>query len=138
MKKIKKNKKKVQVVVLTKTEVLLLRTNKLRGNFWQNVTGSVDKNEPILFAAIREFCEETGLETSDIKVIHDLNLNFKFLSRFKKPVTEYCFAFQLTKKKKIKIDPSEHDKFIWKKISKIKESDFGFKTNHQAFKKALT
>ena len=40
---------KVQVVIFQKIgksfDVLLLQTNKERGNFWQNITGGVEKSD---------------------------------------------------------------------------------------------
>ncbi|MBF0363624.1 MAG: NUDIX domain-containing protein [Oligoflexia bacterium] len=70
---------KVQIIVASKNKVLLLRTNKTRGGFWQNITGSVEKvDENLNQAAFREFSEETGLVLSSVSVSTDPDsINFK-------------------------------------------------------------
>ena len=55
---------KVQIVIFREKEktgydVLLLKTNKRRGSFWQNVTGGVETSDhTLLKAAEREIEEE--------------------------------------------------------------------------------
>ena len=61
--------KKIQVVFLLPMErrYLLFQVNEKRGGFWQNITGSVEKNESFYEAALREINEETGKKYGKVK-----------------------------------------------------------------------
>ena len=90
------NHKKVQVIITARDpegswSALILKTNKDRGQFWQNVTGSVDEGESFEEAALREAQEETGLEIEKIVEFDGLELSFEFKDRWKKNVHEECF-----------------------------------------------
>ena len=65
-------KQKVQVWILAKDEVLLLRLIQERGAFWQPVTAQVDENESLIECAQREVFEETGISIyyPDLKFIN--------------------------------------------------------------------
>jgi 8-oxo-dGTP pyrophosphatase MutT (NUDIX family) len=80
------NKRKVQVVVFwaipdkksggEKIRILMLKTNSNRGEFWQNVTGSVNKGETFEQAAGRELEEETGFQIDND--LMDLGYEFDY------------------------------------------------------------
>ncbi|MGK0367930.1 MAG: 8-oxo-dGTP pyrophosphatase MutT (NUDIX family) [Thermoproteota archaeon] len=132
--------KKVQTVIFAKHNNkyygLLLQTNKLRKEFWQNVTGSVDLNEEIKDAALREAVEETGLSEEFILKFEQIDLNFQFLDQWDKNIEEFCFFILCSKQFTVKIDRSEHQDFKWEELSVINESSFKFESNFQAFEKA--
>ena len=132
-------KRKVQVVILAQksgsskvTKVLLLKTNKRRGGFWQNVTGSVEPYERFYKAALREVWEETGLCDDDIFAFIDLKLEHRFLSRKGSPVTEKSFAI-VVDEQAIKIDAKEHQSYKWVPIQSIRSSNYQFPTNFESF-----
>lgn len=122
--------KKVQVVVFDLSgkipKVLLLKTNRLRGSFWQNVTGSLNPDETPLEGAKRELQEETGLSP---KKIFDLGHSFKY-DKFE----EFVFGAVLAKSpKKITLDPKEHDDFMWVDLKKISKESYKYPSNFEAF-----
>ena len=127
-------KRKAQVVIIAKNQLLLLETAKSRGDvFWQNVTGSVEENEDFLIGAIREVEEETGITAQSLI---DLGLVFTFTDRFNKLAREKCYLLYLPKVPEIKIS-NEHQSFKWVDITKVKDSDYKFPSNYEAFKKSL-
>ncbi len=132
-------KRKVQVVIFARnansskiTKALILRTNKKRGGFWQNVTGSVERYERYPTAALRELEEETGIDPTDIFVFADLKLEHKFLSRKGYPVKEKSYVV-VVEEQKIKIDPNEHQDYEWLPIKSIRSTKFKFPTNFESF-----
>lgn len=132
--------KKVQVVVLTKkspTEVLILQTNARRGSFWQNVTGSVEKNEDYLTAAKRELEEETRIGNKQLLSFQALDFDFRFTDQFKRKVKEECFLAIIEAPCDIVIDPSEHQAYQWKKVEDLSVHDFKYPSNFEALTKAF-
>ncbi len=121
------NKRKVQIVVFYTAQsqnktYLVLKTNKKRGMFWQNITGGVDKGEDFKSAAIREFQEETSIHPDNIKNITETNLFFEFHDRWGKDVYEKVYVIELSQKYDITIDPHEHCDFQWvNDISKLQK-----------------
>ena len=84
-------KRKVQVAIFHLDEqqqkhFLLLKTNKKRGEFWQNVTGSVEEGESFEQGAIREVIEETGLVEKNIKKMSSF-------VKYECDILEYKFSF---------------------------------------------
>ena len=127
-------KRKAQVVIIAKNQLLLLETAKSRGDiFWQNVTGSVEENEDFLIGALREVQEETGIQAQSLI---DLGLVFSFVDRFNKTVREKCYLCFLTKTPDIKLS-DEHQNYKWIDITKVKDTDYKFPSNFEAFKKSL-
>jgi dATP pyrophosphohydrolase len=134
-------KKKVQVVICLYAEskepqVLLFKTNERRGYFWQNITGSVEKNEDFIEGAIREVYEESGIKVAK-KGLIDLNFEFKFQSQWGDEVIEKCFLVKLNHEPQIKIDSSEHCEYKWVEFNKMNESKVKYPTNWQAIQKAM-
>ena len=121
--------KKVQVVVFDlsgKTpRVLLLKTNKSRGSFWQNITGSVETNEPLLVAAKRELLEETGLVPNEI-----FNLDYYFeYDQF----SEHVFAVVLLKTPKEIVLGPEHEECKWVEVNSLTKDSYKFLSNFESF-----
>lgn len=133
---------KVQVVIAAishknQFDILLLQTNQKRGEFWQNVTGSVEKNETFEEAALREAIEETGLEIESIVEMMDLDLSFHFTDRWERKVQEECFLFVLDSPWDVKIDPKEHQNFKWVPFETINQDSVKFPSNYEAIEKSL-
>jgi 8-oxo-dGTP pyrophosphatase MutT (NUDIX family) len=131
-------KKKVQVVVVRYDQeeqnwfVLLLRTNKKRGQFWQNVTGSIEKVDlNFRRGAIRELAEETGIKGKDLLKCTTLKFQYDYLSKQGMTILEKCFI-AVVKKDRIKIDPKEHNRYEWKLLKKVKRQDYEHALNFKA------
>ena len=129
--------KKVQVVTMTQSPngeafALRMQTNVKRGQFWQNITGGVDRGEKFKNAAIREFCEETSLTENDIVDFRDLGLDFRFYDQYQTDVKErvYLVTISYESLDKIKLDPKEHDQYEWTELSKISKQSFKFYSNY--------
>lgn len=111
-------KRKAQVVIFfldeqRKKQFLLLRTNKKRGEYWQNVTGSVNAEESYKQGALREAIEETGLREKNIKKIHKTECNYQFHDRWGRDVKEKLYVIHAKSEWEVKIDPSEHCDYKW-------------------------
>ena len=108
------------VVVLTsKQEVLcLLRAD--YPDFWQSVTGSLMEGETPQEAAVRELCEETGLQSTDGELVDCHHSEYfriypQWLHRYAPGVTvnlEHVFCFVMTACQDICIS-HEHIKYCW-------------------------
>jgi 8-oxo-dGTP pyrophosphatase MutT (NUDIX family) len=61
-------------------ELLLLRrsSNRSLAGLWQCVTGSIEPDERVVAAAVRELEEETGIAGEAIEAFHDLDLVSQF------------------------------------------------------------
>ncbi len=128
-------KRKAQIVIIAKNQLLLLQTAKARGvePFWQNITGSIEEHEDYLSGGLRELQEETGIKAQSLI---DLGLVFSFNDRFQKLAREKCFLYYSPKAIDIQLS-EEHQSFKWIEISKVKETDFKYPSNFEAFKKSL-
>jgi 8-oxo-dGTP pyrophosphatase MutT (NUDIX family) len=96
--------------------VLVLKTRKDRGGFWQPVTGSVEKGERLLDAALREAQEETSLTFCNR--LRRVGEKFHFHSRWGGWCEEQTFLVEakLTKNgslPEVKLDPREHTEYEW-------------------------
>ena len=130
--------KKVQVIIISTLEsphLLLLKTNPKRGSFWQNVTGSVEKNEDFLHAAKRELQEETGICDAELE---KLDYSFTFKSPLhKKDVLEQAFLAKIKNRPKIILDGKEHEDFAWIELNAITRENYKYESNFIAFQKSL-
>ena len=125
---IKPNHWKVQVWIFCKTSkqkpwFLLLKTCPERGEFWQPVTGSVEKDEELQTAALREASEETGLNFLGFP--QNLDREFEFdapnYSSGSKHVLETSFCLEALCDTKdgeltlptVHVDPHEHTAYQW-------------------------
>jgi len=136
-------KNKVQVVMYSEInaqhkEFLIFKTNERRGLFWQNVTGSANKNEPFIDAAFREVFEESNCTKENIQEVIDLDMDFNFKDQWNDEVTEKVFAFKIDKNFEVKIDSSEHVEFKWIHQDQLKNQEIKFETNMKAIEKCLS
>ncbi len=134
-------KRKVQIVILhtnasNETEALIFKTNKERGSFWQNVTGSVDNEESFEQAAMRELTEETGinLEKSQ-EYIKSLESEFFFTDRKDRRVQELVYFYHGPKWDIQMCE--EHVDYTWLNASEIARDKYKYESNYQALKKSL-
>lgn len=126
---------KVQVVVLhnenNKLNLLLLQTKIDRGEFWQNVTGSVEGDEGWSDAAKRELLEETGLSGKLTK----LSLCYNFHDRWQRDVQEKTFMALVTSSR-VRLCEIEHQAYKWLPIEEVRPDHFGHESNYQTFMEA--
>jgi 8-oxo-dGTP pyrophosphatase MutT (NUDIX family) len=122
-----KIKQKVQIVVMTNDEVLLLKYTEKNGGIWQNATGSVEKNESFKEAAKRELWEETGIENE----VTELPMVIKFHDRWGYDVEEKVFKCSLKKKTKITLS-DEHEDYKWVELNSLTASHYGFENHFKA------
>lgn len=110
----------VLVVIYTlEAEVLLMQRQDI-SDFWQSVTGSLQKNETPLAAAQREVWEETGLvANANLQDCHQQN-RFEIKPPWKAHYapnvthnTEYVFTLLLPGRQPIQINPHEHRHYCW-------------------------
>jgi len=99
-------------------EYLLLRRIPSRGEFWQGVTGGVERNEDLVEAAARELIEETGLVPADFQTI-DYSYSFPVEDRFRylypldtESITEHVFMARITEQQEPELS-EEHDQYRW-------------------------
>ena len=61
-------------------EILLIKrsTGRILPGLWQCVSGSIEPDERIALAALREVREETGFDSEDIEAFYDLDLVNQF------------------------------------------------------------
>lgn len=124
-------KKKVQVVVIAESGLLLFEfNNQIPNNYvgFQNITGAVEGDESFIEAAIRELDEEAGVNSTVI----DINKEFTFFDRWKKNCLEKVYLCYLAKKPSITLN-EEHLFYKWVPIEDVKASDYTFPTNFEAF-----
>jgi len=133
--------RKVQVWILidlpNKQAVLLLKTSPQRGSFWQPVTGSVEKEESDLTAALREAMEETGLKIVR-EQLQALNYGFSFF-RGSEQIEETVFFVKLngTTEPAIMLDNREHSEFKWCSLKQAMV-DLKFDSNRKALSLLIT
>jgi len=120
---------KVQIACVSPREsrFLLFRVNQQRGGFWQNITGSVEKNEDHLSAAIREIHEETGLTPNEYNLTQ-LPLAHRFPTRHFGIINEQSFVMTFKDKPKI-ILSDEHQDCCWYHFHEILNIQFGYISN---------
>ncbi len=113
---------------------LLMQTNRKRGEFWQNVTGKIDKGESYEEGALREVIEETGLKPEWVIHFIDLKLSHEFIDQRDRDVHENSYLLIVDHLYKVKIDTHEHQDHRWEKdISRASVMHAG---NWEALEKA--
>lgn len=112
-------------------EVLIFRTTPARGNFWQPITGSAEKDETGLEAAIREAREESSLPIDSFKM-KSIDFSFRFSNSFGQFV-EYVFECEVTTATdNVIIDSKEHVEYCW-----TQPEDAFSRLRHESNKEAL-
>jgi 8-oxo-dGTP pyrophosphatase MutT (NUDIX family) len=100
-------------------EILLIRRapGRILPGLWQCVSGSLEPNERIAVAALRELEEETGFGGADIEAFYDLDL----VNQFHEPsmdgiVTAAVFAVRLPPHAEPRLS-DEHDGAQWLSVA---------------------
>jgi 8-oxo-dGTP pyrophosphatase MutT (NUDIX family) len=96
-------------------EILLIRRAPGRelAGLWQCVTGSIEPDERIVQAAVRELAEETGLASDAIEAFYDLDLTIGFHWPGADAIlTEVAFAARVRPDAEPTLS-SEHDGYRW-------------------------
>lgn len=113
----------VSVLVLIHTpdlQVLLIERADKAG-FWQSVTGSLEGDESLRDAAIREVMEETGLDANvlplvdwQISNVYEIYPHWRY--RYAPGVTEnteHLFGLELPAPQVVQLSPQEHVRQEW-------------------------
>ena len=106
-------------IINKQPQYLLLKRIKSRGEFWQGVTGAINKEETLQAAALRELFEETGLNCAslidiDAKYFIQVDEKWKYLyADDVNNIEENVFAAYLDGEKDPVLDPREHTDWIW-------------------------
>lgn len=119
-----KQPRSVQVVIFADTSserhYLLLRRVGSHGRFWQSVTGSLEVGETHQQAAVREVCEETGIDSAEeelieLEVINTFEIAPQWREKYAPGVVrneEVCFALKVDRCE-VLVDSREHDAYVW-------------------------
>jgi len=132
----------VSVLVLVYTadgSILLLRRSR-PFDFWQSVTGSLQRDETHAEAAHRELAEETGLSVEAGGKLtfsgksRAFTIDPRWRDRFAPGVTEnveFEWHFRLPAKAEISLDDSEHIEYQWFSLDRAIEAVWSW-TNREA------
>lgn len=130
----------VLVLVYTQASEVLMLRRKYPKDFWQSVTGSLEKDENPQQAAKRELQEETGIiepELHDCQFSQNFEIYSIWRERYAPGVTEnqeHLFSLELADKVYIQLDPREHEEYIW--LSKQEAVELAFShTNQEAIQR---
>jgi lipoyl(octanoyl) transferase len=98
--------------------LLLLHRSAKAGDFWQPVTGRVERVESRAEAAARELREETGLTPSTLEpldLVHSFLVGAEFLPEGSGPMfaDEESFLARVSSDTEPLLDPEEHDAWGW-------------------------
>ena len=129
----------IQVIILCVVKNILLLQRKDNPNYWQSVTGSIEKDESPKQCAGREVFEETGLIVNDynfysLNQMNQYQIYPEWKHRYDENVStniEHLFALQLPKKEHIIINPQEHIEYIWTDLEDAIKKVFSW-TNRNA------
>jgi dATP pyrophosphohydrolase len=132
----------VSVLVLVYTadgSILLLRRSR-PFDFWQSVTGSLQRDETHAAAALRELCEETGLsagaggELRFSGTSRVFTIDPRWSDRYAPGVTEnveFEWHYRLPAKPDIALNASEHSEYRWVTLDRAIEAVWSW-TNREA------
>ena len=112
----------ILVVIHTPAREVLLLNRTDAPNFWQSVTGSLDReDEPFIAAAIREVAEETGMDCA-LGTLRDWGLENiydiypRWAHRYAPGVTrntEHVFGLTVPAGTPVTLSPREHTAYQW-------------------------
>ncbi len=115
----------VLVVIYTVDWDVLLIERADHPGYWQSVTGSRDDKETLIETALREVCEETGLDVGPNASLYKLNdwqaqnvyeIYSHWRYRYAPGIThntEHVFGLQLPHRVDIQLAPREHLNYQW-------------------------
>ena len=109
------------ILIHTSDLQVLIMERADKAGYWQSVTGSLEVGETPLHAAVREVCEETGLEATQYNLqdwemsnVYEIYEHWRY--RYAPGVmhnTEHLFGLELVKPVPIKLAPDEHVQYEW-------------------------
>lgn len=127
----------VLVLVYADAARVLLLKRKAPFEFWQSVTGSLERDETAADAARRELGEETGLSCAPMGA-HIAERRFvidpRWRNRYAPGVTEnleYEFRAQVSAASAVRLDEGEHSAYAWLPIDAAIERVWSW-TNREA------
>jgi dATP pyrophosphohydrolase len=132
----------VLVVVYTRAGKVLMLRRADHPEFWQSITGSMEWQDAApLAAAVRELCEETGIEVSpqalrDWRITRQFEIFPQWRHRYAPGVrynTEHCFSLELPDESDINVSPTEHSEYAWVTFAEAVERVFSW-TNRDALR----
>jgi dATP pyrophosphohydrolase len=112
----------VLVVIHTPALEVLLLQRAARPDFWQSVTGSIDRpDEPLEEAALREVREETGITAPHDRlrrwnVVNTFRIWTQWSQRFLPGTThntEHVFSLEVPERVGVRLAPDEHLAYAW-------------------------
>jgi dihydroneopterin triphosphate diphosphatase len=112
----------VLVVIHTPDLQVLMMERAGWRNFWQSVTGSLEReDEPLREVAVREVREETGLDPGRYRLVdrgieNRFEIFKKHRSRYAPGVThnlEHVFSMEIPEPLEVTLDPAEHLSYRW-------------------------
>lgn len=130
----------VLVLVYTQASEVLMLRRKYPNDFWQSVTGSLERDESPQQAALRELQEETGIigkELNDCEFSQNFEIYAIWRDRYAPGVMEnqeHVFALELSEKIDIQLDPREHEEHVWLPKQEAFELAFSH-TNQEAIQR---
>lgn len=132
----------VLVVIYTPDMRVLLLERADHPGYWQSVTGSCDPGESLRQTAVREVCEETGIDAEKY-TLTNWNLQFEFeifeewRHRYAPGVThntEHVFGLELPDALAVTLAPLEHLNYRWLSRAEAAKQVFSW-TNAAALEK---
>jgi dATP pyrophosphohydrolase len=111
----------VLVVIHSPDLQILLLERAAHPGYWQSVTGSQEDDETLPATAAREVLEETGIDTSQHRLIDwQTSTTWEIFSEWRHRYapgvthnTEHVFSLQLPAVQPVTVAPREHLSYVW-------------------------